>query len=327
MNNVATEQAMVRIGRLAESDTLPLLVEPADSSLTLQAAFEDLAAVVDAQLEHVGAILFRGFRDPGREGFREFAAAFGHPLLNYDFASTPRSELSKGVYTATEYPPHQRIPLHNEQAYTLDWPLKIWFYCEQPAQQGGETPIADSRRIFQRLDPELRRRFAVRGLKYVRNYGNGLDLPWQRVFGTEDRNKVESYCRSHRIHWEWKRDGELRTSQVCQAIAQHPRTRAEVWFNQAHLFHVSGLEPAVREALLEVVEPQDLPRNVYYGDGTPIEDSALETVRGVLDEVKVIFPWRAADVLLLDNMLTAHARSTFKGPRKVLVAMTESHSA
>ena len=29
---------------------------------------------------------------------------------------------------------------------------------------------------------------------YVRNYGNGLDLPWQKVFQTDDRARVDEYC-------------------------------------------------------------------------------------------------------------------------------------
>jgi hypothetical protein len=30
--------------------------------------------------------------------------------------------------------------------------------------------------------------------------------------------------------------------------------------------------------------------------------------------------------MMLDNMLVAHARTPFEGPRKVVVAMAESHS-
>jgi alpha-ketoglutarate-dependent taurine dioxygenase len=98
-----------------------------------------------------------------------------------------------------------------------------------------------------------------------------------------------------------------------------------VWFNQAHLFHVSGLSSELRDVLRDLVEPEDLPRNVYYGDGRPLEDDLLDEVRGVLDEVRVAFPWQADDILMLDNMLVAHARAPFEGPRKIVVAMAEPH--
>lgn len=283
-------------------------------------------ARAEATLEATGALLLRGFAPPSLAAFQQFAESFGHALLDYAFASTPRTALRDGVYTSTEYPAHQRIPLHNEQSYTRSWPMKIWFFCEQASLDGGETPIADSRAIYRALPAAIRDRFVERGLMYVRNYGGGLDVPWQQVFGTEDAREVEHICAARGIECEWKGDGELRTRERAQAVARHPRTEAWVWFNQAHLFHVSALDADVRESLLEVVEVEDLPRNVYYGDGAAIEDSVLAEIRQVLDRHKVIFPWQSGDVLMLDNMLVAHAREPFRGPRKVRVAMAEPYS-
>lgn len=312
---------------LREEGALPLLVQPRDGALPLLQALPELRALAERALHDCGGLLFRGFALEGTEAFRAFAAGFGHPLLSYEFGSTPRSAVTTGIYTSTEYPPHQRIPLHNEQAYTCDWPMKIWFYCLQPARAGGETPLADSRAVYAALPAALRERFAEKGLLYVRNYGNGLDVGWQEVFGTDDRRQVEAYCRGHGIDCDWRPDGNLRTRQRCQAVARHPATGAWVWFNQAHLFHLSNLEPEVRDTLLELVEEEDLPRNVYYGDGTPIEDAALEEIRSVLDAHEVRFPWQAGDVVMLDNMLTAHGRAPFQGPRKVVVAMAEAQGA
>jgi alpha-ketoglutarate-dependent taurine dioxygenase len=117
----------------------------------------------------------------------------------------------------------------------------------------------------------------------------------------------------------------LRTSQRCQGIAHHPVTGEAVWFNQAHLFHLSALDADTREVLLEIVGEAYVPRHVYYGDGSPISDLELDHIRAVLAQHTVIFPWREGDVLMLDNMLSAHARLPFKGPRKVMVAMAQGH--
>ncbi|HEY0184750.1 MAG TPA: TauD/TfdA family dioxygenase [Rhodopila sp.] len=287
-----------------------------------RAGVRDLAG---RSLHQCGAMLLRGLRKGTVSDFNDFAASFGHELLSYEFGSTPRSRIEKGVYSSTEYPAHQWIPQHNEQSYTLKWPLKIWFFCDNPPDVGGETPIADSRQVYRRLDPALRATFKRKGLMYVRNYGNGLDVPWQRVFHTSDKVVVEAYCRAQSIQWEWRDDGELRTRQLCQSEACHPTTGERVWFNQAHLFHVSGLEPATRDALLAAVGEADLPRNVYYGDGTPIEVAALDEIRGVYRELSLTFRWHDGDILLLDNMLTSHGRAPFKGKRRILVAMTEPY--
>ncbi|MHC1548035.1 TauD/TfdA family dioxygenase [Phyllobacterium sp. K27] len=275
-------------------------------------------------LTREGAILFRGFAKGSVGDFNAFARSFGHELASYEFASTPRSKIESGVYSSTEYPADQWIPQHNEQAYTLRWPLKIWFYCDTPAEEGGETPVVDSRSVFRKLRPELRDLFARKKLMYVRNYGNGLDLPWHQVFQTERREEVEAFCHAQDIQWEWLDDGRLRTRQLCQAVTTHPLTGENLWFNQAHLFHVSGLAKDVRESLLEIVEEEDLPRNVYFGDGTPIDDELLDEIRTVYLDGLFAFPWEEGDVLMLDNMLVTHGRAPFKGKRRVLVAMAET---
>jgi alpha-ketoglutarate-dependent taurine dioxygenase len=37
----------------------------------------------------------------------------------------------------------------------------------------------------------------------------------------------------------------------------------------------------------------------------------------------VAFPWQKGDILMVDNMLAAHGREPFTGPRKIMVAMAE----
>ncbi|MEY4549296.1 MAG: hypothetical protein RL685_5491 [Pseudomonadota bacterium] len=317
---------------LLPGSALPLLVSPQvvssqPAGVSLGAFADELQGLVARHLYEHGGLLFRGFAVASVDDFRAFAAAFGHALLTSDFGSTPRSRVSDGVYSSTEYPAHQSIPLHNEQAYSREWPMKIWFYCAQPSSTGGETPIADSREVYTRIPASIRQRWVERGLMYVRNFGGGLDVPWPQVFNTSDRAEVERYCREHGISCEWKPDGELRTRQVCQVVAQHPHTRQSVWFNQAHLFHVSALEEEVREVLLDAVAPEDLPRNVYHADGSELPAEDLAAIRAALEECRRVFPWQGGDVLMLDNMLAAHARNPFSGPRKVVVAMAESHGA
>ena len=66
-----------------------------------------------------------------------------------------------------------------------------------------------------------------------------------------------------------------------------------------------------------------LPRNAFYGDGLPIESSALDEIREAYRQSAVSFAWQSGDILLVDNMLMAHARAPFVGPRKIVVAMTD----
>ena len=322
----ALSREAISVSHLQAGKMLPLLIEPATSATDLIAWAKANLSQIHAWLNIHGGILFRGFNLSTTEEFESFIVAVSGSLLDYSYRSTPRSLVSGKIYTSTEYPAQQSIPLHNENSYARDWPMKIWFFSMRCATTGGETPIADSRRVYQRIPARIRDLFARKGVMYVRNYGSGLDLSWEEVFQTTNKSEVESYCQSFGLEFEWLPDDRLRTRQVCQAVAQHPRTGEMVWFNQAQLFHISRLQPEVREAMLTIFREEDLPRNILYGDGTPIDPDDLDQICAVYDQEEIAFPWHQGDVLMLDNMLAAHARKPFSGERKVVVGMAEPYS-
>jgi hypothetical protein len=266
-------------------------------------------------------VLLRGFEVSTAEEFARFFRDVFGPPLTYTYQSTPRTEIGRGIYTASEYPADQTIPLHNEMSYSTSWPAVIGFFCECSAASRGATTLADSRETYRRLPVALRDRFEKLGILYVRNYGATLDLPWQRVFGTDDRTEAEFRFRRQNLSYEWSADGDLRTWQVCQAAISHPVSGEKVWFNQAHLFHVSSLPLPVREALSAAMPESRFPRNCYYGDGSPIEESVLAEIRGVYGELARSFQWQRGDLLIVDNVHTAHGREPYTGSRRVLVAM------
>jgi len=281
---------------------------------------------LEQQLSDHGGILFRGFNINTVTEFEKFTSLLSPSLEEYKERSTPRKAVQGNVYTSTEYPQEMWIPQHNENSYQHAWPMKIWFYSVECAQEGGETPIADSREIYRRLDPKIIENFTKRNVMYVRNLGGGIDLPWQEVFQTENKEEVEQYCCKAGMTVEWLDNNRLRTKSVRPAVAKHPKTGEMLWFNQAHLFHYTSLPIEIREYLIHSMGEENLTRNAYYGDGTSIEHSVLDEIRGIYDEIMVQFPWEKNDVLLLDNMLTTHGRAPFKGKRKVVVAMSDVYN-
>jgi alpha-ketoglutarate-dependent taurine dioxygenase len=313
----------IRTGLLTPGESLPLVVRPEVPGTALVAWAAGATDWIERKLTEHGSILFRGWDVGTLDEFRGFVTTTGGNPEKYTYRSTPRTEVGNGIYTSTEYPADKFIPMHNEHSYSRSWPLKLFFYCELPAAEGGMTPIADSARVYDAIPARIRDQFAQKRVMYVRNYGEGVDLPWQEVFNTDDRAVVEEFCRAEGIECEWKGGDRLRTKQICQAVAKHPTTGKMLWFNQAHLFHVSSLDAEVAEALLEAFGEDGVPRNTFYGDGTPIEPEALAAIRGAFDTVEVAFPWEKDDVLMIDNMAVAHARTPYRGDRKIRVGMTQ----
>lgn len=105
---------------------------------------------VEKSLLSFGGILLRDFNINSVSEFYYVAQTICPELLDYTYRSTPRTKLGEKIYTATEYPSDRFIPLHNECSYTLSWPSKIIFFCAIQPNEGGETPVADSREILKK---------------------------------------------------------------------------------------------------------------------------------------------------------------------------------
>jgi alpha-ketoglutarate-dependent taurine dioxygenase len=314
---------LVTIDEQWSGRTLPALVQANSPGVDLARWAGQHAETVRALGRRAGGVLMRGFDVPGPAGFAAAVTALCGDALTYGERSSPRTEVIDQIYTSTEHPADQPIVLHNEQSYTLDWPMRIVFYCDEEPEHGGNTPLADSRAVLGRLRPTTVQRFDELGIRYVRNYLRGISLPWPEVFGTTDPGEVEKYCREHDITAQWIGADGLRTSQIRRAVHIHPETGQRTWFNHALFFHVTSVPDEIRDGLRTAFTDDQLPYNTYYGDGSPIPGEALDELRAAYEAETTTFGWRRHDVLYLDNMLVAHGREPFKGRRRILTAMAE----
>ncbi len=323
--NIA-QQELIKTSYLQPEQHLPLVIQPNDNDIDLADWANNKREYLETNLLNHGAILFRGFKIDSVPKFEKVASAIC-PNLFANYGDLPREGNSEKIYHSTPYPSDRAILFHNESSHLHQYPLKIWFFCVQPAQQGGETPIVDCHQVYQLLAPKLRSQLEDKQLMYVRNYIEGLDVSWQDFFHTTDKTVVEQSCRESGIDYQWLPNNGLRTHKVRPAISHHPKTGKPIFFNQVQLHHISCLEPNVRTSLLSSLGSENLPRNVYYGDGSPIEDSVMAEIGAAYQQAQVSFPWQQGDILMLDNMLVAHGRNPYQGDRKIVVAMGEMVSS
>lgn len=300
--------------------TFPLVVDVSEP-MDVMAFVSEHADEIKSNIQNYGAILLRGFGASEEQTLSNILQAVWAKPLSYVYRSTPRTSVSIGIYTATEYPANRDIPPHCECSYQRDWPMILGFHCVDPADEGGQTPLGDMTRITRRISKDIVAEFRERGVQYVRNYSDNFDLPWQVVFQTDVQTEVEAYCKEHGLSFEWQKGGQLRTSQTCQGTATHPSTGEDIWFNQSNLFHVSSLGEGPARSMLDVFGEANLPRHAYFGDGESIPPNLLEEVRDAFSPDMVFFDWQRHDILLLDNMRVCHARRPYAGKRRVLASM------
>ena len=280
---------------------------------------EALRAVV---AEH-GSVLVRGLelRDAAETGAVFQRLATGLMTEREAFAS--RQTYADGVYSATKWPPNQPMCMHHELSYTLEFPGLLLFACLSPPTAGGATAVADSPTVLDALPTELVDRFEREGWLLTRSYNDEIGASFAEAFGTEDRGAVERYCRANAIEFAWQPDGELRTRQRRSAVVRHPVTGQRCWFNQIPFLNEWTIAPEVREYLVDVYGADGLPFNTRYGNGDPIGQDVVELLNKVYEDNTAREPWQAGDLLLVDNVRTAHSREPFQGPREVLAGMAD----
>jgi alpha-ketoglutarate-dependent taurine dioxygenase len=300
--------------------TFPALQEPDEPGQRVASWLERHRARADAALTEHGALLLRGFDLAGEADFEQAANALSN-ALEPSYGDLVKRASARFVYDATVYPKDRAILFHNEGSHTPRMPTRQLFFCGRDGFTGGETPIVDCRKVYQALPADLRAAFERGGLRYIRNFIPGVDVRWQDFYRTDSRAEVEARCRADRVAWTWKPDGGLRTQTRAQAVIRHPATGEPSFCNQIMLHHPSCLDTKTRQALLAVLELGDLPRNVCFGDGTAISDDVVAELLRLTVRTAVRFTWRRGDVLMLDNLSTAHARSPFDGDRQILVAV------
>ena len=275
---------------------------------------------------HHGAILFRGFSVGSIAAFQNAVLSLTDELTE-EYGDLPPSESGNPfVRKVTPYPQTHAILFHNEASHTPRWPRYQWFYCNTPAPSGGETPIVQCDKIYAALPPHDREMFEKLGLSYVRNFIEGFDVPWQSFFGSDDPRVVESNCEELGSTCSWDADGNLRVCTQRPAVLWHQERQRPVFFNQVLLHHPAGSDPDTREAMLNCFGPDGLPRNVKYGDGSPIADTTITNLLDLTTKLAVCFSWQVDDVLMIDNVAVAHARRSYRGDRRVYAALGRFHA-
>jgi len=267
-----------------------------------------------------GAVLVRGLAVATAAAAAAVAATLADTLIEEREGFTPRVSLN-GIYPAAKWPSDQPMCMHHELTYGSPAPGLLIFCCLTAPARGGATALADGAAVLGSLPAPLVDRFVRVGWELRRGYNDAFGVPWADAFGSADRATVERYCRARGIGYRWQPDGGLVTRRTLPAVRRHPVLGQPVWFNQIAFLNEWTMDPAVREYLVAEFGQDGLPFTTRYGDGEPIEAPVIELINEAYAAHTVREPWRDGDVLLVDNLRTAHSREPYEGAREILVAL------
>jgi alpha-ketoglutarate-dependent taurine dioxygenase len=281
------------------------------------------AEVREAVLRH-GALLLRGLDVTDVAGADRVSRALLDTRMPEREGFAPRDVLADRLYSASHWPTDQPMCMHHELSYASWVPGLLVLTCLRPPEDGGATALADARQVLSGLPPALADRFDRLGWQLTRSFTDLVGVSTADAFGSADRHTVERYCADNAIELDWTGDGGARTRQRRPAIVRHPVTGDRCWFNQIAFLSEWTMAAEVREYLYaEFGGAAGLPFNTFDGAGDPVDEATVAVINDEYDRHTVREPWRRGDVLVVDNILTAHSREPYSGAREIVVVMGE----
>ena len=318
---------------------LPLLVQARDPQLaenpdSFVRWFAGRKEIFDRLAAIHGAIRFRGFPLRTTADFQRVIHHYPSGNLTYVAGGAPRSEIAERVFEATQAGKELYLIPHQEMAYLPNFPRMICFFSRKSAWAGGETFLLDFRELEHRLPRRLWDKVKACGVRYERNFRSpdGEVSPlrarhhksWPAAFGSNDPKVAEAACRAVGLDPVWQADGSLSTYYTAPGFIDHPLTGQNVWFNHIGAQSMSKriLGPERWRAMVEERPPGSfVPNTTLYGDGSEIDQEDLDQLYSIFEALSQALRWQDGDLLLIDNIMTAHGRNPYEGERDLQVAL------
>lgn len=300
-----------------------------------------------AQLNHYGAVLFRGFSCDDEAYFSQAIEVCGLgarcSTADYDL---PRTVLHNEVYTSSDLPGHIPLPLHHEKPRSINPPDHIYFCCVTPAQKGGGTVFANATAIWSDMPKEIQDKILEHGVVYRQFYhgksgkyfllqkimGEHCALAWAEYFGTDDKTQIAKKLEQDKTIWSWVNKGkDLLVSTYLPGVVKHPLNEHLCWFNSAAYLNyyanflygrLSELRSYQYFASRYMIAKDMFPMICHYGNGDAFTEDEIKEINRIIQQHTKVLNWQKGDFMIVDNFTLMHGKQAHEGNRLLYSCMT-----
>jgi len=230
------------------------------------------------------------------------------------------------IFTANESPPDQPIPFHHELAQCANPPEYVFFYCETPAESGGQTPIIDSTQVFRFANdnfPDFIDKLKQHGARYIRTLpaeddpSSPIGRSYKNTWNVSSESELEAkLSKIDGCKWEWQPDGSVRVT-----TEPVPAIRLVTDHVQNNIFQWTFANSIVAAFLGWQDTRNDRHEALLFGNNDRMPEEVLQSIADFMEENRVLYTWKKGDVMALNNRLVMHSRNPFDGKRRVLASI------
>lgn len=304
------------------------------------------------QLAQCGGVFFKGFKVESASDFENVLQAMEQDLSDkhiFDGAvSFKRTDFVSEVASPTIKKMLSPLSLHNEDSFVAEVPDKIMFCSLKSAPWGGESLIADCRKVYQDLPKKVQKKYKSQKLKSTLLLEDRLFLANSLI--PKNLQEIKKFAVAH---------GAENVERISEGMTRFtfevPTTLASddseiIWFNtlhqavfynkcidiwKAYAFYGGFVNKIKALFLMAHSLLQDLIMYLKEG-GDPLKMHDCMLVNG--EKIKaweriqmglafwkntVMLPLKDGDFFILNNRLVAHGRMPYKGERIMVSAMTQ----
>lgn len=347
----------------ASPDHFLLQIEPLkDRSIAfLKKWIRESQKFIKENMDLYGGIYFKGFDINSASDFESLALEIDPNLCEtHPFNCSNRAWHTKFTCeVASPYIKQSLTPkgLHNEDSYVSFIPKIVMFSPLEPAVQGGETLVADCRKIYQYLPKKLQEKLLGKTMTNKLIMHDDVLLVNNRIPKSSEAIKQLGETQKSK---ETLRISEnlSQFSFEIPAIIKHESSQDPIWFNLLHIApyfsynvyidtwfaykHKGGFLNKIKaisiiglsflkdiKFLLESLmnrSPENQKflseiGNYYISDGSKISFLDRIYINLAIWKSTAILPLNKGDIVILDNRLVSHGRMPFKGRRTFLTSM------